>query len=191
MKSLKVLKMAWGLMNTLISSLQSCQGLWVVLISSGSFCPLVSGVLRKGCRATVWLSVPPPPLFSFPLGLPARREELLASSQSLILPLIHCQQQESQSYECVCSFWMCELPALVAILSHNTWHKIPVCALRICSAWACHGATDCTNCDLYNSFHSEIWLWCLGLTVIECLSLLHCGAHTVNAGLNLTVVLSL
>lgn len=104
-------------MNTLISSLsrpvRACR-----LFSSD-----VEGSVRwsQVCwgRAVepVWLSVPPPPLFFFPLGLPATWEEPWAQSQSLILPLIHCQQQESQSYKCVCSFWMCELSALVAILS--------------------------------------------------------------------------
>lgn len=89
----------------------------------------------------VWLSWPPPPLFSFPLGLPARREEPWALSQSMILPLIHCQQQESQSDECVCSFWMCELSALVTILSYNTDTS---CALRVCSAWVCRSVTDQT-----------------------------------------------
>lgn len=126
--------MAWGLMNTLISPLSGPVRACRLFSSAVEVSVRWSQVCWRRAVIPVWLSWLP----SFPLGLPARREKPWASSQSMILPLIHCQHQESQSYECVYSFWMCELSALVAILSYNTDTS---CALRVCSAWVCHSVT--------------------------------------------------
>lgn len=104
-------------MNTLISSLSRPVRACRLFSSAVEGSVRWSQVCWGRAVALVWLSVPPPPLFFFPLGLPATWEEPWAHCQSLILALIHCQQQESQSYKCVCSFWVCELSALVAILS--------------------------------------------------------------------------
>lgn len=113
----------------------------------------------------VWLSWPPPPLFSFPLGLPARREEPWALSQSMILPLIDCQQQESQSDECVCSLdvWTLRISGH-SLVQH--WHKLCVESLFSLSLPQCYRpdlrktvwtSHNIPLCYLYNKTHQRIY----------------------------------
>lgn len=146
--------MTWGLMNTLSSPLSRPVRACRLFSSAVEVSVRWSQVYWGRAVTLVWLSWPPPPLFSFPLGLPAWREEPWASSQSMILPLIDCQQQESQSDECVCSLdvWTLRISGH-SLVQH--WHKLCVESLFSLSL------PQCYRPDLRKTvwtFHSEKWL---------------------------------